>query len=146
MWQLGPYNATTVSAAGESWTVTAFAWIDQVMWDIDCVSACAYKGMAAGFDASGYEYVLDFADTLNSPAPNYDGGIEADGRSAFEHVYQQIGDFTLSTAAQWRGWYFVTSSDGDVGPRNYYDPVIVAEGYTFPVVSVRSELRTSPSP
>ncbi len=142
---LGPYDgATPINSHGETWTVTAFAWIDLIRWDVDCTSDCDYRGMAAGFDPSGYEFTLDFADTLAKPADAYFGGIEADGEAAFEHVYDYFGDYTLSTAAQWRGWYFVTSSDGDSGPLHYYNPVVVAESVTYPVVSVRTELRSAP--
>lgn len=142
---LGPFDGDTpINAHGETWTVTAYAWIDQVQWDVDCTSACDFRGMAASFDDSGYEFTLDFADTAAQPADVYFGGIEADGEAAYEHIYDELGNYTLSTAAQWRGWYFVTSSDGDVGPLNYYDPVVVAESVSFPVVSVRTELRTGP--
>ncbi len=141
---LGPYEATTWSAHGESWTITTYAWVDKVMWDVDCTTSCTYHGVASGFDPSGYEYVLDFADTASRPAIEYEGGAEADGQAAFEHIYDSLGDATVSTAAQWRGWYFVTSSDGDEAARGVYAPVIVAESWTFPIVSVRTELRHRP--
>jgi hypothetical protein len=142
--QIGPYAGTSWSAHGEWWTITTFAWVDKVMWDIDCTTACNYHGMASGFDVSGYEYVLDFPDTNSRPATVYEGGAEADGEAAFAHIYDSLGDTTVSTAAQWRGWYYVTSSDGDQGPLNLYAPVIVAESWTFPIVSVRAELRNRP--
>jgi len=142
--QIGPYTATTWSAHGESWTITTFAWIDQVMWDIDCVSACDYHGTAAGFNATGYEYILDFPDTQAHPAADYNGGTEADNQAAFEHIYNHIGDTTISTAAQWRGWYHVTTTDGDQTARGVYPPVIAAQSRTLPIITIHTELRHRP--
>ncbi len=143
-WSLGPYQATTFDSAGETWTVTAHAWIDKVMWDIDCQTACDYRGMATGFDTSGYEYELDFEDSTRWPADSYFAGVEAEDQAAFEHIYDARDDYTLSVAAQWRGWYYVTASTGTVAAESLYAPVVVADAINYEVISVRSELRTRP--
>jgi len=146
-YQIGPLTAS-VNALGFTWNIETNAWVDQVMWDVDCVSACAYRGMAAGFATAGYEYVLDQPDTELAPAEVYDGGIEADGEAAFEHIYTQLGDVTISTAAVWRGTYIVTNNlrFGSVSFPVLYDPVVVANTHSMPVVAVRAELRNEPAP
>lgn len=139
--EIGPFSAHSWEQHGETWTITTHAWIDKIMWDIDCTSSCDFDGMASDFDATGFEYVLDFEDSESRPAAAYDGGAEGDGAAAYEHIYDELGDTTVSTAAQWRGWYYVTTTDGDVSMTGIYPAVIVSESWTFPVVSVRSELR-----
>ncbi|CAN5440463.1 hypothetical protein BH24ACT7_BH24ACT7_23530 [soil metagenome] len=146
-YQIGPLTAS-VNALGFTWNIETNAWVDQVMWDVDCANACAYRGMAAGFATAGYEYVLDQPDTELAPAEVYDGGIEADGEAAFEHIYTQLGDVTISTAAVWRGTYIVTNNlrFGSASFPVLYDPVVVANTHSMPVVAVRAELRNEPAP
>ncbi|MDQ3781920.1 MAG: hypothetical protein M3349_03160 [Actinomycetota bacterium] len=144
---IGPLTAS-VPAMGFTWTIETEAWVDQILWDIDCVTVCDYRDMAAGFDTSGYEYVSDQPDTELAPADVYYAGIEADDEAAFEHVYTQLGDVTISTAAIWRGTYVVTNNlpFGSASFPILYDPVVVADTHTMPVISIRAELRNDPPP
>ncbi len=144
---IGPLTAS-VQAMGFTWVIETEAWVDQILWDIDCVTMCDYRDMAAGFDTSGYEYVSDQPDTELAPADVYFAGIEADGEAAFEHVYTQLGDVTISTAAIWRGTYVVTNNllFGSESFPILYDPVVVADTHSMPVISIRAELRNEPPP
>lgn len=144
---IGPLTAS-VPAMGFTWTIETEAWVDLVSWDIDCVTVCDYRGMADGFNTTGYEYVSDQPDTELAPAEVYYAGIEADDEAAFEHVYTQLGDVTISTAAIWRGTYVVTNNlpFGSESFPILYDPVVVADTHSMPVISIRAELRNDPPP
>lgn len=142
---IGPLTAS-VHSRGFTWTIETTAWVDQVMWDTSCVAECSYRGMADGFDPSGYEYVLDPPDSALAPAETYDGGAGADGAAAFEHVYTRLGETTISAAAVWRGVY---QEEGNVPGGGssvpvVYAPVVVANESTMPIVSIRPELRNAP--
>ncbi len=126
--------AVTVEARGGTWPLTVRAWIDEVMWDVDCTTNCAYRGSAKGFDTSGHEYATDYEDSIWDPAPAYDGGGESAEEALHTHVYRTHGDYTLSTATVWKGSYEFG------GILNELDPVIVADSYSFPVISVVSDL------
>ena len=146
-YEVGPLT-TSVDALGFTWTLETTAWVDQVMWDVDCVSACSYRGMAAGFDTSGYDYTLDLPDTETAPAERYDGGAESAVDAAFAHVYTELGDVTVSAATVWRGTYVITDNlrFGSASFPVAYDPVVIANTHTMPVVSIRTELRNDPPP
>jgi hypothetical protein len=144
-YQIGPLT-TSVSALGFTWTLETSAWVDQVMWDMDCVSACDFRGMAADFSTAGYEYALDLPDTETAPADSYDGGTESADGAAFAHVYTRLGDVTVSAATVWRGTYVITDNlrFGSASFPVVYDPVVVANTHSMPVVSIRTELRNDP--
>ena len=122
----------SVAARGTTWTLDMVAWVDEVWWDIDCQAACDYHGARAAFDESAIDYVLDLPDTLEQPAPDYDGGEEGDGQAAAEHLYRTKGDYIVSTATVWRGVYTF------LGVTYYYDQVVVTTARPYQVVEVRS--------
>lgn len=138
--EIGPITAT-INSRGMTWILDSYAWVDKVMWDIDCTSNCTLREFAADFSDAGYEYVLDFPDSALSPAAVYDGGAGIDGEAAFEHIYDDIGDFTVSTATVWRGYWQQSNTYDGVGPPHLHAPIVVANEWSLPVVSVRSELR-----
>ncbi len=124
----------SIDAYGRLWTLDAFAWIDWIGWDVDCLVDCNYRGMLIDFDTSGIDHTIDFADTTHSPAPRYDGGNNAEGEAAATHVYEAKGDFDLSTITVWRGYYVFN------GLTTLYDPVVVADSVLYDVVEIRSVL------
>ena len=120
------------------------AWVDRVSWDVDCEASCEYRGSEAGFEASGFDYTLDLPDSFDlfsdpallAPATIYDGGGPSDDGAAASHQYRTKGDYTLSTATVWRGYYDLF---GVIYP---YDPVMVANSVGYQVIEVRSRLVT----
>lgn len=127
--------AVVINRYGRDWVLEAHAWVDSIHWDVDCLSACTYRGPLAGFDLGGYEYSIDFPDTVLSPAPLYEAGAGTEGDAAVEHMYEEKGAFQVSTATVWRGyWTF-----GD--QTHMYEPVVVAEGRSYDVVEIRSVLQ-----
>lgn len=122
----------TVPARGTTWVLDMNAWVDEVWWDMDCETACDYRGPRAGVSEAGIDHVLDLPDTREQPAPLYDGGIEQEGLSAAEHLYRTKGDYIVSTSTVWRGIYTF------LGVTYYYDPVVVSSALPYQVVEVRS--------
>ncbi len=137
-------NAVRVDARGTSWFLDMTAWVDRVSWDIDCETGCDYRGTQAAFDDSGYEYTLDLEDFFDlsiepavlAPADVYDGGAASDNDAAASHLYRTKGDYVVSTATVWRGYY---EFDGIIYP---YTPVVVADSVDYQVIEVRSRLVT----
>ena len=43
----------TVSARGTTWTLDMTAWVDEIMWNIDCEADCEYHGSLIAFDSIG---------------------------------------------------------------------------------------------
>ena len=121
----------TINVYGREWILSAHAWLSEIHWDIDCETNCTYRGPLSSFDLSGYEYELDFPDTPLSPAPSYDGGSGTEGGAAVEHLYETLGDYQVSTATLWQGYW--TFED----QLNLYPPVVVAEGRPYQVIEVR---------
>lgn len=142
-YQIGPVTAS-VDALGYNWQIISHAWVDEVLWDIDCVTDCTTRTYATDFDPSGYEYAIDFPDGALGPAPSYEAGAGQDDEAAFEHIYTEIGDYNVSTATTWRGYWYVTDTYDGPGAPHIHPTIVVAQGWNLPVISVRSELRTSP--
>ncbi|MDH3306551.1 MAG: hypothetical protein OEO77_03385 [Acidimicrobiia bacterium] len=128
--ELGPYTES-ISSRGQTWTLVTYAWVDKVMWDVDCVEACTFRGMLSAVDQSKYDYVLDLGDTALSPASSYDGGAGTEADAAAFHMYETKGDYVISTATVWRGYYSFQ------GVLYRYDPVIVAQGRDYTVIEIR---------
>ncbi len=129
--ELGPYTEA-IRSRGQLWTLTTYAWVDRVMWDVDCVVACTFRGMLSEVDESQYDYVLDLDDTAVSPASSYDGGSGTEDGAAAAHIYDTRADYVISTATVWRGYYEFQ------GVRYRYDPVIVAQGRDYVVHEIRA--------
>ena len=132
--ELGPYTVA-ISSRGQTWTLTTFAWVDKVMWDVDCVSACTFRGMLTEIDQTKFDYVLDLNDTEVRPATIYDGGAGTDDGAVAKHLYETKGDYVISTATVWRGYYEHN------GFRVNYDPVVVADQRDYTVIEIRSTPR-----
>ena len=129
--ELGPY-VETINAMGTTFTLTVHAWVDKVMWDPDCVSSCNYRGPLEGFDISGYDYELDFADGELFPAATYDGGADTEDLAAAIHVYETKDDYTVSTATIWTGFYTYE------GVNYPYAPVVIANALPYVVHEIRA--------
>lgn len=129
--ELGPFT-TSISAMGTTFTLTAHAWVDAVAWDPDCTTRCEYRGTLAGFDLSGYEHILDFADQPLAPASTYDGGAGTEADAAAIHVYETKGEFVLSTATIWTGYYTFQ------GVNYPYAPIVIANALPYTVREIRS--------
>ena len=129
--ELGPYTQS-ISSRGQIWSLTTVAWVDRVMWDVDCVVACTFRGMLAEVDESKFDHVLDMNDTAVSPASIYDGGSGTEAGAAAKHIYETKADYIISTATVWRGYYEFQ------GVRYRYDPVIVAQGRSYIVHEIRA--------
>lgn len=129
--ELGPY-AQTITSRGQTWALTTYAWVDRVMWDVDCEVNCTFRGMLAEIDASKFDYVLDLNDTVVSPATDYDGGSGTEDGAAAIHIYETKADYVISTATVWRGYYEFQ------GVRYRYDPVIVAQARPYAVHEIRA--------
>lgn len=129
--ELGPFTEA-ISSRGRLWSLTTHAWVDRVMWDVDCVAACTFRGMLSEIDESKFDYVLDLDDTAVSPASGYDGGSGTEEGAAAAHVYDTRADYVISTATVWRGYYEFQ------GVRYRYDPVVVAQGRDYTVHEIRA--------
>lgn len=128
-------RSVTIESRGAEWTLEAVAWMDRLGWDADCSSSCDYRGMASGFDPTRLDdQIVDFADSPDAVAPLYDGGSGTALEAAARHVYEEKGDYTISTVTFWRGLY----TWGGVSYR--YAPVVVAGSSPFRVHEIRGAL------
>ena len=122
----------TVSARGTTWTLDMTAWVDEIMWNVDCETDCEYHGSLVAYDRSGVDYSLDLPDTAEQAAAVYDGGSDEDGLAAAAHRYRSRGDYIIATSAVWRGVYTFA------GITYHYDAVVVSTSRTYEVVEIRS--------
>jgi hypothetical protein len=135
-YSIGPLEVT-VNRYGRDWTLSAFAWLDSVHWDVDCESGCDFRGARVDWDSSGFELSYDFPDSPGAMAPFYDGGDDTEDDSLAMHLYEEKGFYTVSTATVWRGYYVSN------GVPTLYDPVVVTTERPYEVVEIRGVL-TSP--
>ena len=137
-YSIGPLTVS-INRYGRTWTLTAWAWVDSVHWDIDCEVDCSFRGDLDAYDLSEFEYSFDFGDTPGEIAAFYDGGADNEDDALATHLYEEKGFYTVSTATVWRGYY--TSN----GVPTLYDPVIVVDERPYEVQEIRGVL-TSPTP
>lgn len=129
--ELGPYTVT-LPAMGTTFDLTMWAWVDMVMWDPECESNCNFRGALADFDASGYEYVLNFDDGPLNAAPVYYGGAGTEDEAAAKHLYETKGEYVLSTATVWTGFYTYE------GVNYEYSPIVIANALPYTVREIRA--------
>ena len=99
---------------GTSWTLTAYAWVDEVGWNLDAT------------DDPAWDVSVDFPDTDWVPA--YPGEYETLAGSldfpAHLHTYERKDFYTIATGVTWRGYYVVDSIGGlGWGFTEQYEPV-----------------------
>ena len=104
---------------GTNWTLTAYAWVDAVGWDLD------FDETADGTPV--WDESVDFPDTAWVPAT--DSEYAAMGGSLDEpariYVYEQKDFYSIATGATWRGYYVVEEVGAlGWGFSEQYDPVV----------------------
>lgn len=114
---VGPMTVS-LNHRGTDWLLTAYAWVDEVGWDLD-------------FDASSdgdavWDESIDFPDTGWLPAADSEyaamgGSLEEPARI---YVYEEKDHYTIATGVTWRGYYIVEEISGlGWGFTEQYDPV-----------------------
>lgn len=92
-----------LSHRGTDWTLTAYAWVDAVGWDLD------FEGATPVWNES-----IDFPDNAWVPATAEEYAALGGSRAAPAriYVYEQKDYYTIATGVTWRGYYVVDSIGG----------------------------------